>query len=383
MMTTLTASNNPIFFDKEAPATSGLTEIKYQKERSETLWGRTYKGGGGWEQYNLHVLTGRGDEAQSWGSYTIGLKPGEKYEVHVYSNVEGPHSANYSPVSKLEVHCLVKDPEAPKLIVEGQGTHAGGTWSWHSVVTRIPTEIVLIGVSRTKPLVDSNGIPRIQMAEGRPTAPLTITHNHEVPIVGLLPGHHYYFVVLVKDAFGNWDVRQDEFTCWKRSITVLFDRLKIINDGDGSGAGDDCEFWFVVEAQQGVSREFRPIKTFHLPKQDRNTADDFPLLPLDQFQYLGVPEVVDPEWYHVFINSSGVERDGWLEDDEWAGPEQEPEYYIPNLGEHLPFPVGPDERVRDRPFRLHCTPDPIQRAEDSDLDFEYEVTGRWSVEYEP
>ena len=62
-MTEIITEFSPIFVDKEAGETSGATRIKYSKELDQELWERT--NGGTWSLINVHVRTGRGDEAES------------------------------------------------------------------------------------------------------------------------------------------------------------------------------------------------------------------------------------------------------------------------------------------------------------------------------
>jgi hypothetical protein len=359
-MTQIKADISPIVVDKEAGKTSGTTTINYDKERREELWEKT--NGANWLQINVHVRTGLGDEANFAGAYPITLKPGGTYEVSVFAAGHGPLSTDPILVTALKIFCLWKKPEVRNLITD-QNRSTGGTWHRHQVGTSVPTNIVTIGVSRKAPQVDSNGIPHLQMPDGEPTAPLTTTNNHLVEIKPLFPGNHYFFAVVVADAFGNWDVKQEEFTCLRRKITVEFQTIHIFNDGDPSSYGEG-EFWFRVH--KGAFNQPKVIQDFHLPTQDiddwSETDRPYPV----GFAHVGSLEVVEPGEQNVGVSSWGIEHDGALDFDEGAS----------SLGTFLPIPTGRFvENVSNNSLKMDC---PTSTVDD---DFHYGVDVRWSVEY--
>jgi hypothetical protein len=180
-----------------------------------------------------------------------------------------------------------------------------------------------------------------------------------------LPGHHYFFVVVVADAVGNWEVRQEEFTTLRRKLTVEFPTLHVYNDGDPFSDGEG-EFWFRVYA--GDRTEPWVIEQFHRGTTDigdsNQTDRPYPL----GFVHAGPPEVVDERLASVSVSSWGVEHDGYLESDEGAW----------SLDRTLPLPAGRFvENVASRSFLLNC---PVATVGD---DFHYGVEVRWSVSYVP
>jgi hypothetical protein len=359
-MAEIKADPNPIIVDREAGETSGTTKITYSKEALEELWERTNSGS--WLEINVHVRTGIGDEADFHGVYEITLKPGGIYEVCVFRNGQGPLSTDPVLVTTIKVFCLLKKPEVRKLITDiDRGS--GGTWHIHRMATNVPTDIVMIGVMREKPKIDSNGIPRLKDPDGVPTAPLTTTDNHRVEIKPLFPGNHYFFVVVVVDIFGNWEVNLEEFTTLRRKITVEFPTIHIFNDGDPRGVGAG-EFWFGV--YKGSSTQQEVIQEFHLPTQDIDDWNETDRPYSVGFAHVGVLEVVEPGKQDVRVASWGIEHDGVLEEDEYAS----------NFGVLLPIPAGLFvETVINSFFKMDC---PTSSAGD---DFHYGVDVRWSVEY--
>jgi hypothetical protein len=234
----------------------------------------------------------------------------------------------------------------------------------------VPTRIVDISVSRLPPVIDVNGLPRFKETDGAPTVPLTtlgtgplVGNDHKVELNPLFPGNLYFFAVIVADADGNWDVRQETFTTLRRKLTVEFVTLHIYNDGDPLSHGEG-EFWFNVYS--GHQSQPSSIAKFH-----RDTADIDDWSETDRpyalgYAHVGQPEAVSPEQERVFVSSRGIEHDGFLESDEgaWSKDKQ------------LFFPAGRlVETVANQTFLMDC---PVATHGD---DFHYGVDVRWSVDY--
>jgi hypothetical protein len=369
-MTQIKATANPIVVDKEV-ATNGSTTIEYEKEESDELWERNsfpissppYQVMGNWNgPINLFARV-QTAEAATKGKFPVNLKPGQTYEVGIFTAGHGPLR---DPIRKsyLKVFCVWKKPEDRQLITD-ENRAFGGTWYWHQVHTKIPTDIISIGVSRIKPTIDSNGIPHLQSPDGAPTAPLAVTNDHQVEIKPLLAGNHYFFVVVVTDAFGNWEVKQDEFTTFRRKLTVQFPTVHIFNDGDPEhGEG---EFWFRVYFG-GPRGNQNPIQEFHLPTQDiddwSETDRPYPV----GFAHVGLLEVVNPGQETVSVGSWGREHDNLpFEGDEDAR----------SRDKELGFPVGQGkETVTNSMLTLDC-------INVNNTNFHYGVDVVWSVAYEP
>lgn len=357
-MSQITARTNPIVVDREAGETIGSTRIKYEKEPAEELWER--ETGSGWSLINVHTRTGTGDEADLYGFYDITLRPGQTYEVCAFREGNGPLTTDPVRVSCLTIFCVLKKPEVRPLITDGNEAF-GGTWYWRQIHTNVATNIVTIGVSRSAPTFDSNGIPHVNAPDGSPVAPLQTTNNHLVEIKPLLPGNHYFFVVMVADAFGNWDVREAQFTALRRQLTVEFPTVHVFNDGDGGGAGE-AEFWFRVYT--GSPQQPNVLEEFYRPQADVNSGKPYSV----GFAFVGPLEVVHPDRATVWVGSNSIEEDGFLESDEGAW----------SRDTNLPFPAGRFvENVTKSTFMMDC---PTSTTGD---DYHYGVDVRWSVAYMP
>ncbi len=185
-MANVEAAPSPIIVDKAAGESSGMSTLKYEKYAEQQLWER--RPGGPWSLINVHVRTGLGDKADLGGSFSITLKPGQGYELAVFEQGHGPATTDPLRIADVTVFCLWKKPEARGLITDQNRTF-GGTWYWHQTHTSVPTSIVEIGVSRTPPVVDANGLPHLHSPDGVPTVPLTIgAVDHKVELRPLLPG---------------------------------------------------------------------------------------------------------------------------------------------------------------------------------------------------
>ena len=366
-MANVVATPSPIVVDKSAGKTSGSTALKYEKNRDQELWERT--DGAGWSRINPHVRTGLGDVADSNGTFAITLKPGQSYELGVFDGGHGPTTTDPLERSAVAVFCLWKKPAALGLISD-ENRAFGGTWYWHQTHTSVPTRIVEIGVSRMPPDIDVNGLPHFKKTDGAPTVPLSalgtgpiVGNDHKVELNPLFAGNFYFFALIVTDANGNWDVRQETFTTLRRKLTVEFPTMHIYNDGDPFSHGE-ADFWFDVYSGSGSQRT--PIESFHRDEGDIDDWNETDRPYKLGYAHVGQPETVSPEQEQVFVSSRGTEHDGFLESDEgaWSKDKQ------------LFFPVGRFvETVVNQTFLMDC---PI--ATDGD-DFHYGVDVRWSVEY--
>jgi len=366
-MANVTAAPSPIIVDKTAGQTKGSTGLKYEKQREQELWERYDSGA--WSPINPHVRLGLGDEADVEGAFPITLKPGQSYELGVFDQGHGPTTSDPIERAAATVFCLWKKPQAMGLITD-ENRAFGGTWYSHQIHTNVPTRIVEIGVSRMPSTLDVNGLPHFKETDGAPTVPLTasgtgpvVSNDHKVELNPLLPGNLYFFAVIVTDANGNWDVRQETFTTLLRKLTVEFPAMHIYNDGDSLSYGEG-EFWF--EVYSGSQPQRTSIAQFYRPTADiddwNETDRPYPL----GYAHVGQPEAVSPEQARVFVSSRGVEHDGALESDEgaWSKDKQ------------LFFPAGRlIEKVVNQTLLMDCA-----IATDGD-DFHYGVDVRWSVEY--
>jgi len=357
-MATLSSMSSLIIVDKEGGQTNGTTTIKYEKEFDDELFERII--GKPWSSVNVHVRTGLGDVADKHGSYPITLDPGQVYEAAIYEAGHGPLTTDPIQIAELKVFCIWKKPEPRKLITD-QNRNSGGTYHRHQIATNVPTDIAFVGVSQKAPIYGSVGVPSLPDPEGAPSKPLTNSQNHFVEILPLLPGNHYFFVALVVDAIGNWEVLQEEFDTLRRKLTIQFTTLHIFNDGDPSDVGEG-EFWFDIK-EEGVN-----IKEFHMPEFDIDDWSETDRPYAVGFAHIGNPtKVRKPE---VQIRARGLEHDGIFENDENAAS---PLNYTT-----LPLPAGfSKENVQNAFSKLDC---PAITTGD---DFHFGVDVIWSVEYVP
>ena len=340
-MPTLTATPDLIVVDKALGLSSGSTMIGYTKfGRSQELWERT--GSSSWTQINVYLRTGHGNEADDAGFYPVMLKPGQVYEVGVFEADHGPTTTDpIKAISEL-VFCVWKAPTGAKLITD-QNRDTGGTWHFHQIHTGIPTSIVTMGVSQQTPTKDSNGIPHLMKTEGASTTPVQLANDHRHEITPLIPGHHYFFVVLVVDTLGNWDFVVEEFDTKLRTVSIEFTELVIYDDGDDLNTGEG-EFWMdIYEAK-------KLLVSYHQPTM---TIDDWSLTGRPYAISYG-PSVIGPkavtdgqEWIGIF--SHAVEHDGWFEVDDKAATILGPR--------NLPIPTGRlKEVVTNGAFVVDCPP---------------------------
>jgi hypothetical protein len=369
-MADLKASPEILVVDTQAGESSQRTVISYDKGPFDEVWERTWTGfsSTGWTQINVHVRTGQGDDADSRGEYKVELETGQKYEVGVFEERHGPLTRDERRLAYRPVHCLFKLPRRPVLIVGATPNLTfGGTWYMQELTTVVPTEIVLIGASRTKPVRDNAGIPHLVDPDGSPTLPLTLSTSHAVEIGPLFPGNHYFAVTLVTDRLGNWEVVQAAFTALRRKLTVEFPTVHIYNDGDGGGYGE-AGFWFRLYSGPRNGPILLQQPDFHLPTQDvddwSETDRPYPV----GFAHVGQPQVVPPGESRVAVASWGVEDDGAFDSDEGAAGDQT-----------IPLPKGrfAENVVSPLTFTMDC---PVSTTGD---DFRYGVDVRWSVTYVP
>lgn len=358
-MEKLTAADNPVVVVKASGATSGSTEVGYEKEWNEALFEKVP--GGTWTVVNVHVRTGLGNEANRAGTFPITLKPGQIYEAWVADPANGPLSTDPQPRATLKVFCVWDKRSS---LITDRNAATGGTWHARQIATSVPTSIVAIVASRTPPAAGGLGPPIPQTPDGGPASPPGVGTNHVVELRPLVPGNHYFFTAVVADAGGEWDMLNDEFDTLRRQLTVEFPTVHILNDGDPFSDGEG-EFWFRVFS--GTVTQPTVIQEFHLPTQDIDdwgeTDRPYPV----GFAHVGVPEVVEPGRETVLVGSWAIEHDGVLEPDEGAGGQA-----------ILPMPAGRfAEAVTGATFRMDC---PVTTTDD---DFHYAVDVKWSVAYVP
>jgi hypothetical protein len=242
----------------------------------------------------------------------------------------------------------------------GGDTATGGTWHSHQVHTATATNILALGVSQRSPVKDKDGIPRLLDTEGEPTTPAGFTNDHRHEITPLLPGHHYFFLALVADTLGNWDVLVAEFDTKRQTVSVKFTEITVYDDGDNLNHGEG-EFWFDIYDAGKLAI------SFHQPTMD---IDDWsgtgrPYVISFGPHVIG-PRIVIPGMDRIGIFSHAVEHDGWFEVDDKAAT---------MFGARgLPIPFGRSaEAVANQPFFVDCQP--------TSGSLHYSVKAEFSVAY--
>lgn len=341
MTAKFTATPDIIVVDN-AVAANGTTDIAYSKDgRFENLFER--RGSTSYKLIDVAARTGTpADQAEFSGHYQVTLSPGDVYQVTAFPVNHGPFDSDPEQFGTLMVFCIWKAPAAA-LLVTDQNRETGGTYHWHQIHTNQVTNIVTIGLSQTAPVVDSNGIPRLLNTEGQLTTTPDLNVDHKLEITPLVPGHHYFFVALVTDIFGNWQVVQEVVDTKLRVVNVAFTEMTIFDDGDDLSTGEG-EFWFeVFDARDKVA-------SFHLPTM---TIDDYggagKTYPITFGPHVIGPKAVDPKRAWVGVYSHATEHDGWFEADDRAATVFGPR--------SLPIPHGRlTESVLNQPMFVDCAP---------------------------
>jgi hypothetical protein len=364
-MATLNANPNPVVIDNTTnpPQPNAPGVITYEKEPDEELWERLP--GSDWAR----VRTARGKPS---GNHPMSLRPGDQYVAGVYAPLKGPKTVDPVVLTTITVCGILKRGRV-SLILPDRNEDTGGTWRFHKLLTGVNTHLVLAEASRTPMRLDSNGIPRLPNPDGVPSKPpsLVAFTQHEVELVALLPGNHYFFLAMVTDErTGNWDVLLTEFDTLKRKLTVQFPRIVVRNDGDDA-AFSEADVWFSVRQGSDPTQAIK-LDEFHLhfPYLDdwSNTGRPYSV----GFAHIGVPASVQPGQEKVYVASWGVEDDPvW---DERAG--------LQDFGRELPLPVGRFETVSNGALTIGCYPR-RDLPGGSQATFHYDADVLFSVDYVP
>src|SRR5262245_51496446 len=142
-MTNVNATTNPIVVDNTVGQTDGSTTITYEKDSREEMWERLP--GSAWSLVSKTELFKRvaTADAETRGKFTLGalpippkLKPGQTYEVGIFTEGHGPLTLDPLLQSKVKVFCVWKMPRDRRLITD-ENRDSGGTWHWHQIFTKI------------------------------------------------------------------------------------------------------------------------------------------------------------------------------------------------------------------------------------------------------
>lgn len=247
MLPFLLATPTVFQLDPQAGQLSGTSSIEYGKEASQIVWHRSKPGL--WERVNLQVTIAEIDPALTHGYFnSLELKPGDMYQAAIWDDGVDPNrlgEVNRKPVrarASTMVLCLRKQPGPVELLRDKNG-HTGGTFRSQHVSTSKPA-FARFSVGRGAPDDDGLGMLRVN-------SPVTEVwagqgQSFTLDALDLLPGTHYWGLVLMVDESGGWQQLKLEFTTLKRRVRVVFNRIFIRDDGDTFSNGEAL-FTFLLE----------------------------------------------------------------------------------------------------------------------------------------
>ena len=342
--------------------TSEIAKIEYDKYIPEELWIK--RSAQDWEKVDdfsaLGVVSPVNPEES--GSFRIRIGLGEIFEAGIFASNAGPPDPQQ--LAGVKIFGIAKQPQKMNF-VERHWEEPGGTFLREIIQTSQSTTVAIIGCKRTPFEFDADGLPKFDNAEGVTSQTHHPSTGNDLLVMPLLPGNDYECKAVVVDDFGNWDIMTSNFKTQHRKITVQFTTLHIYNDSD-PGAHGEAVFNFGVYYGETPS-SLKKIEEFFLPKMD---IDDWS--KTDRPYQLGFAHIgdflaaKDDTERNIFVRSTGVEDDGPFDSDEGAW----------STGGAITFPIGFDEDVPSRHFRLDAPPST------DGSDFHYGVDVVWSVEYD-
>jgi hypothetical protein len=288
---------------------NGTTLISYEKTRSDTLWHRVGSVHD-WEPVDFSFLSGPQEEAaKRKGSFTSKeVWPGLIYHVRIMRGGADPNRTLPEGVeAAVDVRSLLEQPLNQNFITDQNGPEVGGTFVWHKIVTKPPTLKQLM-VGKSAPQKQANGMKVFSEAVASTPVSDDLTYSEELEVPGLLPGNPHFAIVLVTDVEGNWQILDYSFTTLQREVTVSFNQLQVMNDGDPMGDATANFQWKIFEANNNnrpVS-ELREIRSFSFDMDVRSTN----LYNLTDVHVQG-PERVFSDNRFMFVKRER-RRGGWL-----------------------------------------------------------------------
>jgi hypothetical protein len=146
---------------------------------------------------------------------------------------------------------MLKEPERTNLIVD-QAENFGGTWYSKVVQTTVPTSFML-QASNNPPFPDGAGVQRFLAPLATEFDPSNVHHNRMVK--PFLPGNSFFYLARVVDDDGNWQIVSGQFRTKRRTVTIEFEVLHIINDGASGQTYAEFRIW-VMEGGTSVRDYF-------------------------------------------------------------------------------------------------------------------------------
>lgn len=380
-MASLMAFPDTVIVDNKAGIKNGTTSIFYTADslRRAILWERVVNKP--WTRIDLvqpPIFNSPDGDPKLGGTFYKTLTPGQVYQVVMYHdgidpNVFDPFVANpeEKPDALLTVVARLKDPAETNLIVSQDQTF-GGTWFRKIVKTTVPTFFVL-QVSKMPPFTDTQGV--VRFAAPLETAFDMFAANHDRQVEPLLPGNDHFFLVHLLDVKGNWQTITGQFRTKQRKVTIIFDKLGIINDGANSGSDNTADFriWVMEGDTEVKGFNFGDVDNFKIA-----TLQSIDIISFCPAFTLGPKDVTD-DTNDVGILIRGLCKHN-LEDNEPASNFTFGDNF-PNpkasvsFQDRFPFPTGGGENVQNVPFFVKT------RHQVVDALFAFEVKTLFTVDY--
>jgi len=305
----------PIPLIVEAGETTAHLDLHYiaQDEQYDEcyIWWR-FAGDPSWQQYNLYNANGEFQPHDYLPSVDVPL--GKCYQARMYENkITDPNTSPEDPVLRVSVCALSRDsrvtPQGDFINHERSSEETGGTFHFRHLSTVVPT-FLTIEVSNEEPVPDRDN-PGMKSFTN---VIQSFTSNdflmeHDVELTPLDPGTKFFCLIRLSDQYGNWDFITTEFKTLLRFVTIDFQKLHIIDDGDDWASG---EFSFKIKVIQGgnIMREISfgdedHQITIHSGQDILLSNDPLYLVPT---LYLG-PEAINEGNREVHFDIEGIEYD--------------------------------------------------------------------------
>jgi hypothetical protein len=208
---------------------------------------------------------------------------------------------------------------------------------------------------------DSNGFMNFGHTDGYTWAPLD--QSFLLQITDLLPGTHYYELLRLSDAFGNWEFVSRDFTTLRRRIRLQPTDLYINDDSDDFSNGEGS-FEFQIQTGNAVIPTAWSERG-KLTYANGNLETGKSVAPAPTGDIIVGPEPVTEVMRHVRVWVSG------REDDSGSFPADGDDFAW--SGKDLFLPVGTtDEIVSDRPDSIYA---------DIGDHLKFTVSFKYSIEY--
>jgi hypothetical protein len=313
------AEPDTIVVDLDSGQISGVTGVVYNSAGFSriVLWERLL-GITNSKWVKIDLLRGRvqntGPTTLQEGKFTSQpVQPGQCYQVRMDAELNNdPNIQDIPPVASVNVCALRKRPDGRDFLIPNDSfEETGGTYRFQHAATKVLTHQT-VSVSKDPPFEDSNGMLAFNKTERFAEGEFAVGHDAELS--PLSPGTRYFCLTRLSDQTGNWQFISKEFLTLQRKVTIRFNKLHIDNDGDTLSNG---EAQFFIRVKQGVGlRIIQPEIVFG---NDSFSIHDGQDLDITTHVFVLGPEDVTLHNELIGIDLFGVEFDGFLESNEYAG----------------------------------------------------------------